>query len=120
MILRDIRRASLAVFLAVTLMLGSCKRGASPSTPPSPTPTASLTASPQTILRGQSSTLSWETENATDVTIDLLGKVTERGSEIVNPLQSTTYHLTATGPGGTAQANAQVVVTESTSPQAPK
>jgi peptidoglycan-associated lipoprotein len=71
-----------------------------------------LIASPETIQRGQSSTLTWRTENATDVTIDPIGKVAERGSEIVSPTQSTTYQLTAKGPGGTTQSSARITVTE--------
>lgn len=110
---RKLRWAALAIALAVILTLGACRKRAAPvPAPPPPAPTASLTASPETIQRGQSSTLTWRTENATDVTIDPIGKVAERGSEIVSPSQSTTYQLTAKGPGGTAQSSARITVTE--------
>jgi len=58
-----------------------------------------LTASPQAIQRGQSSPLTWQTQNATDVTIDPIGKVAERGSQTVTTSESTTYKLTAKGSG---------------------
>jgi hypothetical protein len=51
------------------------------------------------IERGQSVTLSWNTENATSVEIGGLGPVAAIGSMNVAPQQSTTYTLTATQPG---------------------
>ena len=105
--------AAFAAALAGILMLGACKKRIAPVPAPPPlAPIASLTASPEMIQRGQSSTLTWRTENATDVTIDPIGRVAERGSEVVNPSQSITYQLTAKGPGGTTQASARVTVTE--------
>jgi peptidoglycan-associated lipoprotein len=115
---RRLRRPTLAVALVGIAMLGACNKKTSPVPPPPPplAPVASLTASPETIHRGQSSTLTWRTENATDVIIDQIGNVAARGSEIVSPTQSTTYQLTAKGPGGTTQANALVTVTEAPPP----
>ena len=70
---------TLLVALTVVLMLGACKKKTAPAPPPPPppppAPTASLAANPATIQRGQSSTLTWQTENATDVTIDLFAKL---------------------------------------------
>src|SRR5205823_9098772 len=60
--------------------------------------------------KGQSSTLNWETSNATDVSIDGVGAVRPTGSQSVTPPESTTYTLTAKGPGGTQQATARVTV----------
>jgi phospholipase C len=74
-------------------------------------PNASLTASPNTIPKGQSSTLTWQTSNATSVTIQGIGSVPASGSQQVTPTTSTTYQLTATGPGGTTQVLAQVIIT---------
>jgi plastocyanin len=51
------------------------------------------------IERGQSVTLSWNTENATSVEIGGFGTVAAIGSMTVTPQQSTTYTLTATQPG---------------------
>jgi len=100
--------------LAAMLIAGCGKKKpvaqAPPSTPPPPAPTASLSANPDAIAQGQSTTLTWQTENATDVTIDALGAVSPSGSRSVSPVQSTTYRLTAKGPGGTQEATARVTV----------
>lgn len=74
-------------------------------------PVVSFTATPSTITAGGSTTLSWETSNATSVTIDPgLGSQPLNGSTPVSPTVTTTYTLTATGPGGTTTASAQVTV----------
>ncbi len=80
--------------------------------PPSSTPTISLSASPSAIERGQSTTLTWKSENATGVTIDSgIGTVEASGSRTVSPSASATYVARATGPGGSAVAEARVTVT---------
>ena len=76
-----------------------------------PAPTASLTANPNTINAGQSTTLTWKTDYATDVSIDQLGKVDPSGSRTVIPSESTTYHLVAKNDSGTQEATARVTVT---------
>ncbi len=48
--------------------------------------------------------------DATQVSIDGIGSVPTSGVKTVTPTQSITYHLTATGPGGTADASADVTV----------
>ncbi|MFZ0290836.1 MAG: flagellar motor protein MotB, partial [Candidatus Sulfotelmatobacter sp.] len=62
------------IALSAVLMLGACKKKAAPPPPPPPppppSPTASISVSPDTIQTGQSATLSWQTSNATDVSID--------------------------------------------------
>jgi peptidoglycan-associated lipoprotein len=71
-----------------------------------------LTAEPSTIEKGQSVTLSWSSQNATDLDLQpAVGKVQASGSSSVTPQDSTTYTLTATGPGGTQSATARVTVT---------
>jgi peptidoglycan-associated lipoprotein len=70
-----------------------------------------LTANPATIQQGQSSTLSWTTQNATQVTLEGMGRVGPSGSQMVQPKSSTTYRLTAKGDGGTQEATARVTVT---------
>src|SRR5207245_315463 len=60
--------------------------------------------------KGQSTTLTWETSKATDVSIEGVGAVQPNGSQSVTPAESTTYTLTAKGPGGTQQATARVTV----------
>ena len=103
------------VTLAAILVLGGChkKQAAAPPPPPPPPPqpTASLSANPTNIQAGQAATLTWQTTNATDVRIDPIGPVDPSGSQRVTPADSTNYHLTAKGPGGTADATARVTVT---------
>ncbi len=80
-----------------------------PPTPPAPTIT--FAASPAAIERGQSSTLSWRTANATEVSIDGgIGTVEATGTRTVTPTASTTYRARATGPGGTADAEVRITV----------
>ncbi len=74
-------------------------------------------ASPATIVRGESSTLAWQTENAETVTISSLGNSAVNGTAQVSPTATTTYTITATGRGGsTATATATVQVTAVTPP----
>jgi peptidoglycan-associated lipoprotein len=82
-----------------------------PPPPPPPAPTASISANPATINAGQSTQLTWQSENATDVSIDGIGAVQANGSQAVTPSDSTTYHLVAKGPGGTQEATTRVTVT---------
>jgi peptidoglycan-associated lipoprotein len=78
-----------------------------------------LSADPNTVEEGQSTTLTWQTTNATDVRIDGIGivdAVGATGSRQVTPEGSKTYHLTAKGAGGTQEANARVTVTAAPPP----
>lgn len=101
-------RLAVATLTAVAI-LGSCHKHVVPP----PAPTASLTVSPDTIQRGHSAKLTWQTTNASDITIDPdIGKVAVHGTTIVNPLQTTTYNITARGQSGTANASATLTVTE--------
>jgi peptidoglycan-associated lipoprotein len=99
--------------LALLIVVSGCKKKTPPPPPPPPAkaPTATLTAEPETIQPGQSSTLKWSTENADDVTLDG-NKVNASGSQTVSPAQTTTYHLTAKGPGGSQDATATVTVSQ--------
>jgi hypothetical protein len=57
-------------------------------------------AEPASIQPGESTTLTWSTENPTGLTIDPdLGRVTPRGIRQVSPARTTTYTLTVLGPG---------------------
>jgi serine/threonine-protein kinase len=81
-------------------------------TPPPATLTASLSAVPNTVQKGQSVTLTWFSQNATDLDLEPgVGKVQAQGSASVTPLASTTYTLTATGAGGSQTPSAYVTVT---------
>jgi peptidoglycan-associated lipoprotein len=81
-----------------------------PPPPPPPAPSASISANPSTVTAGQSTQLTWQTDNATDVSIDGIGKVQASGSQAVTPTDSTTYRLVAKGPGGTQEATTRVTV----------
>jgi len=82
-----------------------------PPPPPAAAPTVTLTANPASISKGDSSTLSWTSTNATSVSIaPEVGAVTAEGNTKVSPADSTTYTVTATGPGGSANATARVTV----------
>ena len=112
--------------LGAVLLVGACKGKKvaapppPPPPPPPPAPTLSLTAEPSTIERGQSVTLSWTSENATDLDLQPeVGKVQAKGSQSVSPQDSTTYTLTATGPGGTNSQSARVTVTVPPPPPPP-
>src|SRR5580700_347055 len=111
------------IALAAILMLGACKKKTAPPPPPPPpppaSPTASISVSPDTIQAGQSSTLTWQTSNATDVSIDGIGAVQASGSQQVSPTDSTTYHLVAKGSGGTQEATTRLTVTSPPVAQAP-
>jgi peptidoglycan-associated lipoprotein len=117
---RNIRWMMLVLALASVMTLGACKKKVAPPPPPPPppppAPTASITANPTTINKGQSTTLTWQTSNATDVTIDGVGAVQPTGSQSVQPTESTTYRLVAKGAGGTQDATARVTVTEPPAP----
>jgi peptidoglycan-associated lipoprotein len=102
---------------------GCGKKNAGPAIPPAgqqpavetpptpPAPTITLSVSPAAIMKGQSSTLSWRTTNATEVTIDGgVGTVEAAGSRTLAPTMSTTYRARATGPGGSADAEARITV----------
>lgn len=100
--------------LAAIVVVGGCKKKqvppAPPAAPPPTPPTATLSVSPESIeLRG-TATLTWSTQNAASVSIDGIGNVQPQGSQQVSPPTSTTYRLTATGPGGSTDATARLTV----------
>ena len=111
------RLHAIAVVFALTLALalsGCAKKVAKVTPPPPPAPpaapTATLTASPDVVQQGQTTTLSWQTTNASDITIAGMGTVPASGSRSATPSQSITYTLVAKGPGGTKDASARVTV----------
>jgi peptidoglycan-associated lipoprotein len=108
------RWVTLVFILSVILFVGACKKKVAPPPPPpppaAPAPTASLSANPNSVDKGQATTLTWQTTNATDVSIDGIGPVETSGSRSVTPPDSTTYRLTAKGAGGTQDATARVTV----------
>ena len=120
---QSLKWSLLVVTLGALLTLGACGKKAAPPPPPPPpappAPTASISVSPNSIQPGQSATLTWQTSNATDVSIDGIGAVQPNGSQSVSPTASTTYHLTAKGTGGSQEATAQLTVTQPAPPPPP-
>lgn len=112
------RGAILSATLAIVFAAGCKKKppaaAPTPTPPPPPAakPTVSLQASPTSINKGDSATLSWTSTDATQLTISPeVGAVTAQGSTRVTPADSTTYTITASGPGGSADSSVRVTVT---------
>jgi hypothetical protein len=113
---RPLVRALLVSVSTLALFVAGChKKVVAPPTPPPPPPsaakpTASLSADRTSINKGQSVRLSWTTTDANNVSIaPEVGAVTPQGSTTVNPSESTTYTLTASGGGGTADASVHIL-----------
>ncbi len=120
---QSIKWSLLIVALSAVLMLAACGKKKvpppPPPPPPPPAPTASISVNPNSIQAGQSASLTWQTSNATDVSIDGIGAVQPNGSQSVSPTDSTTYHLTAKGSGGTQEATARLTVAAAAPPPPP-
>ncbi len=117
----------LLTVLGLILLAGAChkKKVVAPPPPPPPppppaAPVCNLSAEPTTVEKGQSATLTWSSQNATDLDLEpTVGKVQASGSQSVTPDDSTTYTLTATGAGGNTSCNARVTVTQPPPPPPP-
>lgn len=113
--------------LALALTLAGCHHQAPPPPPapapappaPAPAPTITLTADPNSVVAGNSTTLTWQSQNA--VRVDLNGAaVNLNGSQSVSPADSTDYQATATSADGrTANATVRVTVTQPPPPPPP-
>ena len=112
---------------AVTVFSFGCNK--KPAVAPAPTthtappaavqPSVTLSASPTTVESGDPSTLSWTSTDATQLTIAPdVGTVTAQGSTKVTPAASTTYTITASGPGGSSTASTRVTVATAAPPAA--
>lgn len=113
-------RRFLILFSAFSFLVfaGACKKHVQPAPPPPPAqtpppaqPTVTIGATSTSLQPGQSTTLNWTSTNATDLDLQPgVGKVAAEGSTNVSPTETTTYTITATGPGGTATANVAITV----------
>src|SRR6266481_7910270 len=85
------------VILTVVLCACGTKKVVSntPPPPPPPAPVATIDVSPSTVQAGQTTLITWETQNATEVRIEPLGAVEANGSKEISPTDSTTYRLFA-------------------------
>src|ERR1700733_9454931 len=106
-----------AVLLVSLLAIAGCKKKGPPAplpetAPPTsvPAPTAQITIAPTVISAGDQAVLTWHTTDASNVSIDGMGAVPTSGVRTVTPTTSTSYHLMATGAGGTTDATARVTV----------
>ena len=74
-------------------------------------PEVTFRADPEAVAVGATSTLTWSAAHADTCEIEPdVGSVAVSGSQAVNPVETRTYTLTATGPGGTVAAAATVLV----------
>ena len=82
------------------------------TTPPSSAFSVSLTASPSSINRGGSSTLSWTSAGVTSCSLNQgIGSVLTSSTRAVSPATTTTYTITcADSSGGTTSSSATVTV----------
>ena len=118
---RHFRSCLLPAFAVISVaLLSGCPSktpvATAPPPPPPPAPTATIEAAPAAVQPGQSVVITWKTENATDVNIDSIGAVSASGSKTVTPTESTTYRLTAKGPGGVQESDARITVVAASVP----
>jgi peptidoglycan-associated lipoprotein len=123
-------RLSLVPAVVLILIASACGGKKTPIPPPPPPPTAGgstapstsgsagrpviaeFTVEPSSIERGQSAVVRWNVTGSDSVSIDHgLGTVPSTGTQRVSPNDTTTYLLTANGPGGEVTRNATVTVT---------
>lgn len=78
--------------------------------PPAPPEVTTFTVAPAIVAQGGETTLTWSTVNATAVTLDGRSVDAGSGSARVAFTASTSFTLTASGPGGTVSRTATVVV----------
>jgi hypothetical protein len=97
-----------SIQLQTTVTVASCPSAAG----------SSFSASPSSINPGDSSTLSWNVPNATGVTISGVGSFGPSGTAAVSPSSTTTYTLTASGPGTCSPVTLQTTVTVAACPTA--
>ncbi|MDR1726420.1 MAG: peptidoglycan-associated lipoprotein Pal [Acidobacteriota bacterium] len=99
---------------------GAGKNQTADGRPPMPSPTVTIKAEPSSVEKGKATTLTWETTNATGVTIDNgIGTVEASGSRTVRPMASTTYKIRATNNVAVAAAEIRVTVTDADSATPP-
>lgn len=86
--------------------------GMSTGSCPPPPQITSFSATPSSIILGNSSSLFWLSTGVTSVSINQgIGGVSTSGSRTVSPSSTTTYTLTASGPRGTVTRQTTVTVT---------
>ncbi len=77
-----------------------------------------MSIDPTAVHSGGAATLSWNSTNVTNASIDQgVGSVALSGSKVVTPTTNTTYTGTFTGPGGTVTCQASITITQAPVPQ---
>lgn len=98
---------------SIVAMLNPIPAPARPAAAPTPQPVQilSFSATDSQIESGQSTTLKWQTANASEVSIDNgISRVDNAGETTVRPSATTSYTLTAKGPAGTQQRTVNIIV----------
>lgn len=98
---------------SIVAMLNPIPAPAKPAAapPPQPVQILSFSATDSQIESGQSTTLKWQTANASEVSIDNgISRVDNSGQTTVRPGSTTSYTLTAKGPAGTQQRMVNIIV----------
>jgi len=76
-----------------------------------PEPEVYISVEPDTVVSGEEALLTWSSEHADSCIIEPdIGAVYLNGSTIITPVETTTYEITAIGPGGTQTAATTVFV----------
>ena len=118
---RTYSRVLFSTLLMIAALGAACNKKPIAQAPPPPMPpaaepparpTVTLQASPTALQRGQSTRLTWSSTNATSLMLSPeIGAVTAEGNQTVSPQDAVTYTITATGPGGSADASVHISVT---------
>ena len=99
------------IILVVGMGSGGWYMFTRPSPVPAGTLNATLNAVPATVERGNSVTLTWNSQNASELDLEPgVGKVPPQGTITVTPQDSTTYTLTAKGDRGIETPSTRVTV----------
>lgn len=79
--------------------------------PVPPAPSVNMTVAPATITKGETATLKWSSNNATNCEIQPgIGPVQPQGTMTITPDDDAAYTLTCKGAGGSAKSAAKVAV----------
>ncbi len=113
------------VSILLLALATGCKKKVSVAAPPAPAATPvtevakptpptinEFAVEPGSIERGQTAELRWQVKDATQIEINQgIGSIPLSGHRQIGPNESTTYTLTAQGPGGDTTAHATLSVT---------
>jgi peptidoglycan-associated lipoprotein len=133
--MRIFDKTALPFVIAMILTASACSKK-TPIPPPPPPPVATaptnnapastkpvvaeFSAEPSSIERGQSAILRWTVSGSSNVALNNgIGTVPASGNRRITPAETTSYTLTATGPGGETTATATITITSPPPPPPP-